>query len=184
MSKLQDRVIQRVNRARTLWAFAFILGAIPALYFMPLVAFILLYPIIGAATYMLTLIYVCVSISADITPEEVKEADEEERLEKEEEKRKQLVAKVVGKTPEEIKQIMKDADITAHSLVEETGPVIGHYRDVPIYMWVLMKAPGSELLEKFTYFGPARVVDGMPEIPVEEGKTFANIQGVLYAKEA
>ena len=184
MSKLQDRVIVKVNRARTLWAFAFILGAIPAFYYLPFLAFILLYPIVGAATYMLTLIFVCLNISKDITQEEVDEANEEERLEQEEEKRRQLAAKVAGKTPEEVMHIMKEADITQHSVVEETGPIIGHYRDVPIYMRVLMKAPGSELLEKFAYFGPARMVDGMPEIPVEEGKLFANIQGVLYAKEA
>lgn len=184
MSKLQDRVIVKVNRARTIWAFAVILGAIPAIYFMPFLAFILLYPIAAAVAYMLTLLLVCADIARNTTEEEVDEANEEERREEAEEKLNLLAAKVAGKTPEEIMELMKEADMTEHSVVEETGPIIGHYRDVPIYMWVLMKAPGSELLEKFAYFGPARMVDGIPEIPVEEGKLFANIQGVLYSKEA
>ena len=184
MSKLQDRAIVKVNHARTIWAFAVILGALPAIYFMPFLAFILLYPIGAYATYMLTLLLVCADIARNTTQEEVDEANEEERREAAEEKRKLLAEKAAGKTPEEIMELMKEADMTEHTTVEETGPIIGHYRDVPIYMWVLMKAPGSELLEKFVYFGPARMDDGIPEIPVEEGKLFASIQGVLYAKEA
>jgi hypothetical protein len=127
---------------------------------------------LGIITYFAMLIVVTLYLSRTITAEEIEEAKREDAS----------LQRSRAAHTEDIPEEMTKAGFTDRVEIEETSETIGTYQGVELYEWVKLKA-GNEPAEKFDYFGPAQIINGvqiMPEIP---GKWFANIEGVLYVKE-
>lgn len=174
---LQQKIGRAVDRARISWAIIAGVSFVYALINYPWWALII-WAVLAVFTYFGTLLFTAWILAANITEEELQQAENEEKA-------KDLHDRIKANQvpPEELMKMMQDAGVTELVEVEEVGPEIGRYKDNPIYAYVLMKSPGSSELEKFLYHGPANMVHGVPEIPVIDGMLFAHIEGIIYSRE-
>ena len=169
--KLREKIGNKYNNARTVWAALMLIGIGLVAYFLPLWYLIVMIPV-GIITYMLTLALVSLVISGELTEEEM-----EEVVHGGEEVDKAFEGK---KSAEEV---AKENNVDIHDImvVDDMGPIIGTYLDKPIYEYVDVKRPGEKVVQRFPYFGPADVKKGIPVIPSFEDMVFAVVEGVLYA---
>lgn len=174
---LHVKIATTVNRVRTFWALGMVVAILWVVFSYPAWYLLFLLPF-GFVTYMGCLFIAALVISRDLSDQDLREVEEADALQAVKDK-----LSSGDHDPEEVIELMEKAGFTDIVVVEETGPVIGNYKENPIYEYVLVKAPKATQLERYAYHGPAEVVDGIPQIPVLDGLIFAHVQGILYSKE-
>ena len=170
---LHDKIVKAVNRARTAWAAmmggAIILVAVTTPTFW---SFALLIPF-GIISYMILLATMAWLLSGNVTEEDLREAEA---------KQDSLDVRMQDHVSiPEVEKVLAESGMEM-AVVKKLGPIVGAYRDKPIYEYINVKAVNAKRAEKFLYHGPANVINGVPEIPEIDGMVFAVVEGILYSK--
>lgn len=164
---LNEKIIYTVNRVSIVWAIMIGFVTLGTAMFLPVWCLILLIPF-GIISYMEMITVAATILSRTVSEEELTAVEEEQALR---DIKEQLAI-----------QLMRAAGLTDVMAVEKMGPIMGNYKDKPIYEYVIVKSPGSKKSEKFLYHSPAILKNGMPEIPVLDGMIFCHVDGILYSK--
>lgn len=168
--ELEKRVIDAVNRARGVWFISMLAAMLFTALTMPLSSLLWFIPI-GFLSYIFTMRMAAVVIAARLTEEEIGKLNEANVRHDE-----------LKENPASIQATTIPGATIKAATVDEIGPIIGTYMDKPIHEFIMVKAPDEKAASKFTYFGPARVVAGVPEIPVFDDMLVTCAGGILYSK--
>lgn len=158
-AKLNERLLKAMRRAKIAWLVTLAAAGWFASAYLPVWAWLLLFPF-AFLSYTVIIYATVVLLSYRISPEELAQAEASNM---------EVAAATQPAPPPEI------------VAVPEVGPVIGTYKDNPIFEYILVQIPGQSRPEKLMYHGPANVVDGIVEIPDIDGMLFACAENILYA---
>ena len=189
MTKLDARLKIIIDRVRRMWLAIMAVSTVLTLAYMPWWCLILLIPFAFVAYF--ALLYATISfVAATVSPEEIAEAEAQNKVSEEDQARFDAVEKIATrqaageKIPDaEIIETLNSVGITDIVKVDDLGPVVGTYRDKNIYEYVHIQMPKDAERSKLLYHGPANIVNGVAELPVNDGMIFAIVDNIVYAKE-
>lgn len=188
-TKLDGRLLAALQRTKIVWWTIMIASTVATLVYLPLWYMILLIPF-GILAAMV-LMWVTVNILALRIPmTEITAADAELEQEKLDAAKNAAVEAIARRqaageevSSEEVMEALNAAGIIEVVTVDNMGPVIARYMDTDIYEYIMVQMPKHDTIDKLLYHGPAKLINGVAEIPVIPGWIFANVNNILYSKD-
>lgn len=187
-NEIHSRIARAVRRTKLAWLAVMGLATWWAVANLTPLAWLLLVPF--AFLSYTVLLFITVQILASTIPhEDLMDATAKRDRDETARAKMEVVAKIAERQAagedvpsEEVFEALNAAGVEVVR-VTDTGPVVGTYLGNDIYEFILVKMPSHEGIDRMDYHGPAEMVKGMAQIPVVEGKVFACVNDILYAKD-
>lgn len=187
-NEIHSRIKRAAYRTKLVWWAVMALATWWTVTNLTPLAWLLLVPF--AFLSYTVLLFITVQILASTIPhEELMETTAQRDREETARAKLEVVAKIAERQAagedvpnEEVFEALNAAGVEVVR-VTDAGPVVGTYLGNDIYEFILVQMPKREGVDRMDYHGPAEMVNGMAQIPVVEGKVFACVNDILYAKD-